>query len=113
MTIKKQLNKIMIFSGIMGIIHLILGVLSLLTVNGIGIGLGSLFNVFNSIKIFLYSREIVKKDESFKENIYFILKYIGLYFIGVLIMIIGFIIAYFLYRNYLNDIIANVIHKIW
>lgn len=110
MTIKKQFEYLMKISGIMSIIHFVIGIIAIMTVHGIGIGLGSLLNTFSCVKVFLHSREIVKTDNSFKENLFYMLKNLKLYFIGTLIIIIGLIIAYFSYQNYLSNFLNNVIH---
>lgn len=110
MTIKKQFEYLMKITGIMSIIHLIIGIMAIMTVHGIGIGLGSFLNCFSCIKVFLHSREIVKTDNSFKDNLFFVLKNLKFYFIGTLIIIIGLIIAYFSYQNYLSNFLNNVIH---
>lgn len=110
MTLKEQLEKIMKLSFIMSIIHLILGIYNIIIVYGIGIGIGSIISAYSSFQIYLHSKNVVVRNQSFKEELFFILKNLLYYLIGVLIILIGVVIMYFIYKSYLNNFFANIIY---
>lgn len=110
MNIKNQLIKLEKITLIMSIIHFIAGIFNILSYYGIIVGVGSIISSVFSFNMFLSIRKITVKNESFKDQLFYILKNLKYYFLGILIIIIGIIVTYFLYKNYLSNFLNNVIY---